>query len=71
MFEKEIKKEQDLLNQLKKFNIIITCKDNGDAIFTQDGIVISKCGDYDKSYNKNIVILQDVLNEVKGNNNVR
>ena len=71
MFEKEIKKEQDLLNQLKKFNVIITCNNNGDVIFTQDGKVISKYGDYDKSYNKNIVILQDVLNEVKGNSYVR
>lgn len=71
MFEEEIRKEQDLLNKLKKFNVVITCKDNGEAIFIRDGIVIYRYDDYNKSYNKNIVILQDVLNEIKGDINVR
>ena len=71
MFEEEIRKEQDLLNELKKLNVFITCKNDGEAIFTRDGVVISRYDDYNKSYNKNIVILQDVLNEIKGDINVR
>lgn len=65
MFEKEEQKEKELTEFLTNNGVKIAPLGNGDVAFLRDGQTIAIFGDWDKSYNKNIAILTNVIDEVK------
>lgn len=65
MFEKEKQKEKELIEFLTNNGVKIAPLGNGDVAFLRDGQTIAIFGDWDKSYNKNIAILTNVIEEVK------
>ena len=65
MFEKEEQKEKELIEFLTNNGVKIAPLGNGDVSFLRNGQTIAIFGDWDKSYNKNIAILTNVVEEVK------
>ena len=65
MFEKEEQKEKELIEFLTNNGVESAPLENGDVSFLRNGQTIAIFGDWDKSYNKNIAILTNVVEEVK------
>ena len=65
MFEKEEQKEKELIEFLTNNGVKIAPLGNGDVSFFINVQTIAIFGDWDKSYNKNIAILTNVVEEVK------